>query len=71
MFSESREFVKDERRSGHPSISITKKIFVDYRNVVDHEFPPEDGTVNKEYYLQVTRCLHGVISKKKARFMGK
>ena len=40
-------------------------VFFDYNGVVHREFLPEGRTVNKEYYLEVTRRLRQAIRKKR------
>jgi hypothetical protein len=39
-------------------------LFFDYEGVVQHEFIPQDQTVNKEFYLEVLRRLRESIRKK-------
>jgi len=34
---------------------------MDYNGIVHHEFLPEGQTVNKEYYLDVMRCLREAV----------
>lgn len=61
MFSEGREDVSDEERSGRVLLTV----FFDCRGVVHYEFLPQGRTVNKEYYLQVMRNLREAIRQKR------
>jgi len=45
-------------------------VFIDYNDIVHHEFLPEGQTVNKEYYLDVMRRLREAVRQKKG-FVGK
>ena len=54
---------KPRRFQSKKKVMLT--VFMDYRGVVHHEFPPEGQTVNREYYLGVMRRLHGAIREKR------
>lgn len=57
-------------RQTHSETKILLTVSMDYRSVVHHEFLPEGGTVNKEYYLQVMRRLRKAIRKKRLDLWG-
>ena len=50
-----------------PSSSNLKMIltfFFDFRSIVHHEYAPEGQTINKEYYLEILRCLCNAVQRK-------
>ena len=47
------------------NVKVLLTVFFDCRGVVHHEFLPQGGTVNKEYYLQVMRNLREAIRQKR------
>lgn len=50
-------------RQVRSNVKVLLTVFFDYRGVVHHEFLPHGRTVNKEYYLEVTRRLREAIRK--------
>jgi len=40
-------------------------IFFDSHGVVHHKYAPQGQNVNKEYYLEVLRCLHDAVQCKR------
>jgi len=40
-------------------------VFFDSRGVVHHEYAPQGQNINKEYYLEVLRCLHDAVRLKR------
>ena len=69
-FSEGRESVTNEERSGRPARSRTEEnivknarvktmllTFFDIRGIVHYEFVPTGQTVNQVYYLEVLEEL--------------
>ena len=40
-------------------------VFFDFRGIVHHGYAPEGQTINKEYYLQVLRCLRETVRRKR------
>jgi len=39
--------------------------FLDPRGVVHHNYAPQGQNINKEYYLEVLRCLRDVVRRKR------
>ncbi|UYV78768.1 hypothetical protein LAZ67_16002686 [Cordylochernes scorpioides] len=52
-------------RQVRSNVKVLLTVFFDCRGVVHHEFLPQSGTVNKEYYLQVMRNLRETIRQKR------
>ncbi|UYV80207.1 hypothetical protein LAZ67_18002011 [Cordylochernes scorpioides] len=52
-------------RQVRSNVKVLLTLFFDCRGVVHHEFLPQGRTVNKEYYLQVTRNLREAIRQKR------
>jgi len=60
----------NEPRPKKPRRSQSKKkamltIFMNYNDIIQHEFLPEDQTVNKEYYLGVMKRLCEAVRQKR------
>ena len=63
-FNEDPDLLK--KTTNHGCIAITLlTVFFDCNGVFNHEFLPQDHTVNKEYYLEVMRRLREVIRQKR------
>ena len=39
--------------------------FFDSEGIVHHEYAPDGQTINKEFYLEVLRCLHELVRRKR------
>jgi len=52
-------------RQVRSNVKVLLTVFFDYNGAVHREFLPQGHTVNKEYYLEVTRRLREAIRKKR------
>ena len=48
-------------RQVRSNVKVLLTVFFDFNGVVHHEFLPYGRTINKEYYLEVMRCLREAI----------
>ncbi|KAG7162477.1 putative Transposase-containing protein 31 [Homarus americanus] len=59
-FKRGRTSTEDDPKSGRQSrsnVEVMLIVFFDWKGVVHHEFVPRGQTVNKEFYLEVLKCL--------------
>jgi len=54
-------------KKGHQVRSKTKAMllaFFDSEGIVHHEYAPNGQTINKEFYMEILRCLHESVRRK-------